>query len=57
MELHSFQALEPPKFVLPSTLGGEMERVIFLLSHFYHLLLSNDRVNKFSVRRLLKWIW
>jgi hypothetical protein len=32
MDLHFFHVLKPPKFILPSTLGGEMKNVIDLLS-------------------------
>jgi hypothetical protein len=57
MELHFFHVLKPPNFILPSTLGGEMKNVIDLLSQFHYPLLISDRVNKFSVRRLLEWLW
>jgi hypothetical protein len=57
MELHFFQVLKPPNFILPSTLGGELKNVIDLLSQFHFLLLISDRLNKFSVRRLLDWLW
>lgn len=57
MELHFFQALKPPNFVLPSTLGGELKKVIYLLSQFHYLLSITDRVNEFPVRKLLEWLW
>jgi hypothetical protein len=57
MEWHFFQVLNPPKFILPSALGGGLKNVIDLLSQFHYLLLISDRVNKFSVRRLLDWLW
>jgi hypothetical protein len=57
MEWHFFQVLKPPNFIFPSTLGGEMKDVTDLLSLFHYLLLISDRVNKFSVRGLLDWLW
>jgi hypothetical protein len=54
MELHFFQALKPPNFVLPSALGGELKKVMYLLSQFHYLLLITDRVNEFLVRKLLE---
>jgi hypothetical protein len=57
MELHFLHVLKPPSFILPSTLEGEMKNVIVLLSQFHYLYLISDKVNKFSVRRLLDWLW
>jgi hypothetical protein len=57
MELHFLNVLKPPRFILPSSLGGNLKNVINLLSQFYYPLLISDRVNKFSVRKLLEWLW
>jgi len=57
MELHFLCVLEPPNFILTSTLGGKLKDVIILLSQFHHLLLITDRVNGLPVRKLLEWLW
>jgi hypothetical protein len=57
MEWHFLNVLKPSRFILPSSLGGNMKNVINLLSQFYCPLLISDRVNKFSVRKLLEWLW
>jgi hypothetical protein len=57
MELHFLNVLKPPRFILPSSLGGNLRNVINLLSQFYCPLLISDKVNKFSVRKLLEWFW
>jgi hypothetical protein len=55
MELHFLNVLKPPSLILPSLLGGNMKNVIKLLSQFHCPLLISDRVNKFSVMKLLEW--
>jgi hypothetical protein len=57
MELHFLHVLKPSSFVIPSTLGGNLKNVIILLSQFYYLLLISGRVRKFSIRKLLEWLW
>jgi hypothetical protein len=57
MELHFLNILKPSRFILPSSLGGNMKDVINLLSHFYSPFLISEKINKFSVRRLLEWLW
>jgi hypothetical protein len=56
-ELHFLHVLKPPSFIFPSALEGELKNVIVLLSQFHYLYLISHRVNKFSVRRLLDWLW
>jgi hypothetical protein len=43
MELHFLNVLKPPRFILPSSLGGNLKNVINLLSQF-HCLLSHKVV-------------
>jgi hypothetical protein len=57
LELHFLNVLNPPKFILPSSLGGNLKNVIILLSWFYYLFLISGRVRKFFVRKLLEWLW
>jgi hypothetical protein len=57
MELHFLNVLEPPSLILPSSLGGNMKNVINLLSQFHCPLLTSDRVNNFSIRKLFGWLW
>jgi hypothetical protein len=57
MELHFLNVLNLSSFVIPSTLGGSLKNVINLLSQFYYLLLISGKVRKFSVMKLLGWLW
>jgi hypothetical protein len=57
MELHFLHVLKPPRFILPSTLGGNVKNVINLSSQFHYPLLISDKVRKFSIRKLLGWLW
>jgi hypothetical protein len=57
MELHFLHVLEPLNFILTSSLGGEMKRIIILLSQLHCFYLISDRVNKFASREFLEWIW
>jgi hypothetical protein len=45
MELHFLHVLEPPNFIMTSTLGGKLKDVIVLLSRLHYLLSVTDRVN------------
>jgi hypothetical protein len=56
MELHFLNVLKPSRFILPSTLEGNLKNVISLLSQFCYPLQISDIVNKFSIRKLLEWI-
>jgi hypothetical protein len=57
MELHFLNVLEPPRFILPSSLGGNLKNVINLLSQFHFPLLISGKVRNFSFRKLLGWLW
>jgi hypothetical protein len=57
MELFFLNMLKPPRFILPSSLGGNLKDVITFLSQFCYPLLTSVRVNKFSIRKLFEWLW
>jgi hypothetical protein len=56
MDLHFLNELNPPRFILPSSLGGNLKNVISFFSQFCYPLLTSDRVNKFSIRKLFECI-
>jgi len=57
MELYFIHVLNPPNFILTSTLGGNLKNVTCLLSRLHYLLSSIDRVKALLVRKLLEWLW
>jgi hypothetical protein len=57
MELYLLHVLKPPSFILTSSLGGKLKNVTVLLSWLDSLLSITERVNKFTARKLLEWLW
>jgi hypothetical protein len=55
--VHFLHVLEPLNFILTSSLGGELKRIIIFLSQLHCFYLINDRVNKFEARELLECLW
>jgi len=49
MGLHFLHVLNPPNFILPSSLGGELKNVINLLSQFDYPFFISDIVNSFQL--------
>jgi hypothetical protein len=57
MELYFLHVLEPPSFILTSTLGGKLKDVIVMLSRLHYQLSVPDRVEEVLARKLLEWLW